>query len=81
MKIKVIQIDPARKIDKAPRNKYVSKWLDLGDSQALSFDYYDEMRKVYYSIHSYCRNAKSTYKPKQWADKEEKEWLIWKERV
>lgn len=66
-------------IKRAPsRNKFVVRWLDMSETEALSFDDYDDMRTVYHAINSYCRHRDSLYKPKQHSDQGGKKYLILK---
>mgnify|MGYP003669150585 CR=1 FL=1 len=39
----------------ASRSKYVVRWLDMDETEALSFDDYDDMRTAYHSINSFLR--------------------------
>jgi len=64
----------------ASRSKYVVRWLDIDESEALSFDDYDDMRIAYHSISSFLRKNKDLYKVKQFSDQGARRYLILKVR-
>lgn len=63
------------------RSKVVARWLDMSETEALSFDDYDLMRAAYFSINSYCRNKPSKYKVKQFSDPSDQRYLVLKVRA
>ncbi len=78
--MKVIDLKEAG-IKKTPsRSKFVARWLEISETEALSFDDYDDMRTAYYSINSYCRNHKTKYKAKQFSDSDAERYLVLKVR-
>lgn len=62
-----------------PRNKYVRQFLDLGANQAMSFDNYEEMRRVYFSVLSYCKNRKLKDRPRQFSSTTDSQYVIWRD--
>ena len=64
----------------ASRSKYVVRWLDMDESEALSFDDYDDMRSAYHSINSFLRKNKDLYKVKQFSDQGARRYLVLKVR-
>lgn len=80
--MKIIKLDKAqiKKVQSAPRNRYVQEFLDLNDDEAMSFDDYDEMRRVYYAITSYCRTKDIAERPKQFSKTSENTFMIWRDR-
>ena len=67
------------KIQSAPRNKYVKEFFKLKENEAMSFDDYDEMRRVYFAINSHCRNRKLHDRPRQFSKQSEKTYMIWRD--
>jgi len=65
----------------ASRSKYVVRWLDMDESEALSFDDYDDMRSAYHSINSFLRKNKDLYKVKQFSDQGARRYLVLKVRA
>lgn len=65
----------------ASRSRYVVRWLDMDESEALSFDDYDDMRTAYHSISSFLRKNKDLYKVKQFSDQGARRYLILKVRA
>ena len=78
--MKVIDLKEAGIKRTASRSKYVARWLEIAETEALSFDDYDDMRIAYYSISSYCRNNKTKYKVKQFSDQAADRYLVLKVR-
>ena len=78
--MKVIDLKEADIKRTASRSKYVARWLEISETEALSFDDYEDMRTAYYSINSYCRNHKTKYKVKQCSDQSAERYLVLKVR-
>jgi len=78
--MKVIDLKEADIKRTASRSKYVARWLEISETEALSFDDYEDMRTAYYSINSYCRNHKTKYKVKQFSDQSAERYLVLKVR-
>jgi hypothetical protein len=78
--MKVIDLKEAGIKRTASRSKYVARWLEISETEALSFDDYDDMRTAYYSINSFCRNNKTKYKAKQFSDQAADCYLVLKIR-
>jgi len=78
--MKVIDLKEADIKRTASRSKYVARWLEISETEALSFDDYEDMRTAYYSINSYCRNHKTKYKVKQFSDQAAERYLVLKVR-
>jgi hypothetical protein len=62
------------------RSKYVVRWLDMSETEALSFDDYDDMRTAYHSINSFLRKNEDLYKVKQFSDQGARRYLVLKVR-
>ncbi len=78
--MKVIDLKEAG-IKRTPsRSKYVARWLEISETEALQFDDYDDMRVAYHSISSYCRHKKTKYKVKQFSDQAAQRYLVLKVR-
>ena len=78
--MKVIDLKEADIKRTASRSKYVARWLEISETEALSFYDYEDMRTAYYSINSYCRNHKTKYKVKQFSDQAAERYLVLKVR-
>ena len=65
----------------ASRSKYVVRWLDMDETEALSFDDYDDMRSAYHSINSFLRKNDDIYKVKQFSDQGARRYLVLKVRA
>ncbi len=73
---KVIKINS--EVVKQPRNAFIQSFLEMDFDEALTFDNYDDMRRQYYAIFAYCRLKHFDYKARQYADKNNNQYLILK---